>query len=60
MSHPLSRLKLDYPLWVINWTSDAHESITARHLVSGQVLTARSIPELRALLSNPGLEDSDG
>ena len=56
MAHELSRLKLDYPLWSINWAPGGYETLTARHIISGQILTAHSIPELRALLANPGLE----
>jgi hypothetical protein len=57
MAHPLSKLKLDFPLYVINWSPGGYTTITARHLISGRVLTATSIVELRALLANPPEED---
>jgi hypothetical protein len=57
MAHPLSRLKLDYPLWSIGWSPGGYETLTARHIITGQILKATSIVELRALLANPGLED---
>jgi hypothetical protein len=56
MAHELSRLKLDYPLWIISWHD---EVLTARHLVTQQVLTASSIPDLRTKLEHPSQEASD-
>ena len=58
MAHELSRLKLDFPLWIINWSPGGFETLTARHLISGQVLTAKSLVELRTLLEHPPQEVS--
>ena len=60
MAHELSRLKLDYPHWSIGWSPGGYETLTARHIISGQILVAHSLIELRVLLANPGLDDVEG
>jgi hypothetical protein len=59
MAHPLSRLKLDYPLWSINWSPGGYETLTARHIITGQVLSAKSLVELRDQLEHPEAASDD-
>jgi hypothetical protein len=48
----LSRLRLDYPVWAIAWETPQEQRLVAVYLVTGDILTAPSIPELRALLED--------